>query len=893
MPFDVETFDAVRRLMRSAVNIPGDFVTTYILVASWPRVTSFRDLKGSAQYVIMSDGDRTLVAILHHQLQVSTHFWIGDGSWSIELPSVQMPGTSILRVDPCSFRADLRYDVFRSGHAAPGGLVAITTNLNCFSKLDLFTCVFIPWGGNVPNASTPASILSSTKAQCHAPPLPHGGVHIAWSFDEGRTLFAPDGTWSPVWRMRCVFYLCPAVLKQRRYDTVSLFIDGRASHSLIQATTTNGTLTLRWDGEMFGPIVDVLVIFDREAVTSFLASVILKEIPNTGKATVPFTVFSAIPLDDNFIAREFMLAISSPLLHPSGTLVSLFGLLAPLVSSSWTLLITSDIFTVVMATWADTAYSHDDGAQRRLFLPPVARTVLAVFSRAFTIPLLLSELNTINKICLLILYKYVHAKYTLPFEFRNLPDVPCTSRLASLWPQSWAVDAHCTSEDHCSSHPGSAICYRQARPNMDGSSHQVCYKKDGTINTDLSGAGTADRIWCDGWWCLEHFVYDFLPFYVMMRLEALGERPWGDRSYLEEYRRYRPNPDPSSCDPRAPQPARAAGDPHLCSLDGLCYTFNGAGEFWFLRAAELSVAVQIRMEIAQASGASPPLTSSTSTMPGTSSAADGATVITAVAVQAKVHTLEVALNKSTSGVHILIDGVVRELSFFDDRVDFGDMSVVSTLGADLHVSVYVHGLFALAISRRGHLLDLVMSASPALLNKTAGLVGVHNGNPDNDFMLDNGSRLSPDASVSSIHDDFGLSWMVHSWNQSLFAHASNASFLMFHRPDFRPYFFDLQTLANAPPTLEELRICGASVECRFDLQATGDPALAAGTAAVVSVYSESVRIAKEAIVEGRLVLEQAKVPPTHSPTSLSTHPQSISTSICCGVVLLAIRRRTP
>ncbi len=39
--------------------------------------------------------------------------------------------------------------------------------------------------------------------------------------------------------------------------------------------------------------------------------------------------------------------------------------------------------------------------------------------------------------------------------------------------------------------------------------------------------------------------------------------------------------------------AGTIGDPHFVTVGGNLYTFNGGGEFWFLKAANLSIQVRI------------------------------------------------------------------------------------------------------------------------------------------------------------------------------------------------------------------------------------------------------------------------------------------------------------
>lgn len=54
------------------------------------------------------------------------------------------------------------------------------------------------------------------------------------------------------------------------------------------------------------------------------------------------------------------------------------------------------------------------------------------------------------------------------------------------------------------------------------------------------------------------------------------------------------------------------------------------------------------------------------------------------------------------------------------------------------------------------LMTFVVTLSDEYFNKTRGLLGTYNGNPDDDFTLPNGTVLSSNLTSSEIHYDFGL-----------------------------------------------------------------------------------------------------------------------------------------
>ena len=54
------------------------------------------------------------------------------------------------------------------------------------------------------------------------------------------------------------------------------------------------------------------------------------------------------------------------------------------------------------------------------------------------------------------------------------------------------------------------------------------------------------------------------------------------------------------------------------------------------------------------------------------------------------------------------------------------------------------------------LMTIVVALSDEYFNKTRGLLGTFNNNPEDDFTLPNGTTLSSNLTSSQIHYDFGL-----------------------------------------------------------------------------------------------------------------------------------------
>ena len=79
-------------------------------------------------------------------------------------------------------------------------------------------------------------------------------------------------------------------------------------------------------------------------------------------------------------------------------------------------------------------------------------------------------------------------------------------------------------------HPGSDTCFRSETASISG--QQCCYLKNGTINTDKLGAGTADAFSPDKS-PLKHFLFDVLPWFPCCKFS----------DNCDAYLKYRPSDD--------------------------------------------------------------------------------------------------------------------------------------------------------------------------------------------------------------------------------------------------------------------------------------------------------------------------------------------------------------
>ncbi|XP_052273396.1 uncharacterized protein LOC127873560 [Dreissena polymorpha] len=270
------------------------------------------------------------------------------------------------------------------------------------------------------------------------------------------------------------------------------------------------------------------------------------------------------------------------------------------------------------------------------------------------------------------------------------------------------------------------------------------------------------------------------------------------------------------------------GDPHMRTLDGMNYTFNGLGEYVLLsiQTSNVTFSLQARTERAKK--------------------ADGnisdATIFTAFA--ARDHTnssLHIELNTAKDDLILYgneIDLTKTLKDFGNDRFAFNSPTM-SIYGVDgvLRVSFLETGIM-LEIGKEARMLSLDTIVPKTFNNVTKGLLGNFDGDPFNDFVYPNGSLLHFNASDLEIFR-FGQTWSVND-SSSVFIYEDGKSHSDYHNASYVPRFldtFDKETIIKAE------KICGSvNVECVFDYVFTLNSTIAKTT----SNISETINInAKE------------------------------------------------
>ena len=180
------------------------------------------------------------------------------------------------------------------------------------------------------------------------------------------------------------------------------------------------------------------------------------------------------------------------------------------------------------------------------------------------------------------------------------------------------------------------------------------------------------------------------------------------------------------------------GDPHVVTLDGHKYTFNGKGEFTLIETEDEAFTLQGRMVEVTDENDQPVQ----------------ATVFSAiVAKENDSDTVQFQVNQH--GVDLLING---EQLVFDDlqQLTLNGVTVIN-LGNNTYAASFASGAYVQVREELGFLSVLIVSLPDSFQNLTRGLMGSFNGDTSDDLLPKGGSTPLPlNSSLQMIHEGFGL-----------------------------------------------------------------------------------------------------------------------------------------
>ncbi|XP_068089432.1 uncharacterized protein [Hyperolius riggenbachi] len=141
------------------------------------------------------------------------------------------------------------------------------------------------------------------------------------------------------------------------------------------------------------------------------------------------------------------------------------------------------------------------------------------------------------------------------------------------------------------------------------------------------------------------------------------------------------------------------------------------------------------------------------------------------------------------------------------------------------------------------ILSFVVTFLSTYQNRTSGLLGVFNGNPNDDFLTADGYTF-PYSESAQLNDSqiftFGMTWKTTPGDTIFLYNTSNGeSWYTYNNNSFQPMFLDNLLSSSDPALLKDANSsCNGDKNCIFDILSTGSFAVGSATMNSNTVYTE-------------------------------------------------------
>ncbi|XP_032924312.1 mucin-4 [Catharus ustulatus] len=375
----------------------------------------------------------------------------------------------------------------------------------------------------------------------------------------------------------------------------------------------------------------------------------------------------------------------------------------------------------------------------------------------------------------------------------QLPPCPCSRPQAELDPRyHWSRGAKDTPQDQLQGggdgpEDSSVRMLRTASPSPAGAGVRCLYQGGSLLE------GWQERTWS-------------LPFHTATdrELEAFDWccRRVGKPLFCARFAEKRPRVGCEGYVP--PTPAGAFGDPHITTLDGLTYTFNGLGDFVLLQASDAQTSFVLHGRTAQTGMAQ----------------ATNFVAFAAQYISNTTTTVEWTLG-SQDDIQVLLNNETILFSYSQDLGDEVYYSPGVLLVNASSVTAVFDGTVAVSVSATSGMLSVVCSLPDWYRNSTRGLLGVWDHDPADDFQMPNGTSIPVNSSEEEIYS-YGMTWAVG--EHSLFTQPLDSPALT-----FTPFFLSRLRQENESRYQLAASQCHGSKECIYDSLSTGNLALGLAT----------------------------------------------------------------
>ncbi|KAB1283414.1 Mucin-4 [Camelus dromedarius] len=264
-----------------------------------------------------------------------------------------------------------------------------------------------------------------------------------------------------------------------------------------------------------------------------------------------------------------------------------------------------------------------------------------------------------------------------------------------------------------------------------------------------------------------------------------------------------------------PRPAWMFGDPHITTLDGANYTFNGLGDFLLVQAQDRNSSFMLQGRTAQTGSAQ-------------------ATNFIAFAAKYSSSTLDPItvqwFLEPNDTIHVRLNNqnVTTTREGAEGQVIVNTTGVIMTRNGSM-VSANFDGAVTVSVIALSNILHASCSLPEEYQNHTEGLMGFWNGNPHDDFRMPNGSTIALGSTEETLFH-YGMTWEIN--GTSLLGKRND------HLPsNFTPVFLS-QLRENKSLNGNLTSQCNGDEQCIYDTLATQNVELGQHTGMLFRVYQQ-------------------------------------------------------
>lgn len=248
------------------------------------------------------------------------------------------------------------------------------------------------------------------------------------------------------------------------------------------------------------------------------------------------------------------------------------------------------------------------------------------------------------------------------------------------------------------------------------------------------------------------------------------------------------------------------GDPHIQTLDGFHYTFNGLGEFEHLivynatNPSKVLLKIQCRTKEVGTGGRR-------------------ATAFSGFVIWSENVAIQISTRDQMEAVKIFGDNLELTTFYSNSKYSWEKWPFRLSVNSQQNNSYVIQheSQTVIQISLEASILQFSVSLGYNMNEiKTEGLLGTYNKNKTDDLTTPSGTIISANSTEEEIYYKFGILWRV---NQSIFHYESSESQASFQFPNFVPTFLKINKTSQEYQ--DAVKICTEKeLDCIYDYMIT-------------------------------------------------------------------------